>query len=254
MPGRFANILKEQFGDIQIKEDRAASKRDEEVETHSLIEAVLHGTAADVDQCLLYGEDADEVSDEGVPVLHLAAARGQDAMVMLLVRMGACVSARSPAHGNRTALHVAAMLNQESIALYLVLSGAEVDAVDELGMTPLHVAAQHNYKTLATYLIRKGANPKLRDGRGLTPAGYISASSHLPLYDDNVNNVCVSSHKLEELFEQHSGGNGYITRDAFIDKFCPKDSMGSPPCLPSTQHEELSLGQFCIEMLRQART
>ena len=255
MPGRFADVVNNKcelggvdWGKVVLTVAPA------HIGDTGVVSAVLHGTAAEVEAALLCGDDADATDDNGVPILHLSAARGVIGIVMQVVRLGATVDKRNTRHAHRTALHTAAMLNKQAVAMYLVLSGAEVNALDDHGMTALHVAAQHSFKTLCIYLLEKGADPGLRDHSGRTAAEYLSSSGHLPLHNVNITGDCISDHELGALWTQHAGPKG-IEAEAFRKLWASMDTMGAP--LPKLKLEEgqeyVSYNEFCICMLRLAK-
>lgn len=116
---------------------------------------------------------------QGMSLLHVAAANGQDGCVTFLLKHGADVNARS-SHGY-TPLHFARMDwelyvdvedtvwklsvgNRSSIAQLLIDAGAAIDAANEEGWTPLHSAALYGDHALAEVLIAHNAAVDVRAG------------------------------------------------------------------------------------------
>lgn len=62
-----------------------------------------------------------------------------------------------------------------------ILSGADVDAQNEAGLTPLHLAALSGQKEAARALIQGGANVNACDSRGHTALNYARGNGHLDI-------------------------------------------------------------------------
>jgi ankyrin repeat protein len=106
--------------------------------------------------------------------LIAAATDGHMEVIELLIANGADVNAKANDQLGGTALHMTANLGHKKIVEFLVAAGADVNAKMLHGMTPLHFAA--NNKGIAKFLIDKGAdvNAKLNDGphNGSTPLDF----------------------------------------------------------------------------------
>ncbi|XP_036614854.1 ankyrin repeat and SOCS box protein 10 isoform X2 [Trichosurus vulpecula] len=132
--------------------------------------------------------------------IHVAASRGHEQVLQLLLSRGAQPDA---APGGRTALHEACISGHAPCARLLLVAGADPDVPDQDGRrplhlcqgpgalqcaelllrfgasvdgrseeeeeTPLHVAARGGLTELAALLLRKGACPDARDAEGRTP-------------------------------------------------------------------------------------
>ncbi|XP_043824009.1 ankyrin repeat and SOCS box protein 10 isoform X2 [Dromiciops gliroides] len=132
--------------------------------------------------------------------IHVAASRGHEQVLQLLLNRGAQPDA---APGGRTALHEACISGHAPCARLLLVAGADPDIPDQDGRrplhlcqgpgalqcaelllrfgarvdgrseeeeeTPLHVAARGGLVELAALLLRKGACPDARDAEGRTP-------------------------------------------------------------------------------------
>ncbi|XP_068941007.1 ankyrin repeat and SOCS box protein 10 isoform X2 [Petaurus breviceps papuanus] len=132
--------------------------------------------------------------------IHVAASRGHEQVLQLLLSRGAQPDA---APGGRTALHEACISGHAPCTRLLLVAGADPDIPDQDGRrplhlcqgpgalqcaelllrfgasvdgrseeeeeTPLHVAARGGLVELAALLLRKGACPDARDAEGRTP-------------------------------------------------------------------------------------
>ncbi|XP_027696713.1 LOW QUALITY PROTEIN: ankyrin repeat and SOCS box protein 10 [Vombatus ursinus] len=141
--------------------------------------------------------------------IHVAAGRGHEQVLQLLLNRGAQPDA---APGGRTALHEACISGHAPCARLLLVAGADPDIPDQDGRrplhlcqgpgalqcaelllrfgatvdgrseeeeeTPLHVAARGGLAELAALLLRKGACPDARDAEGRTP---LLAACSVPL-------------------------------------------------------------------------
>jgi 26S proteasome non-ATPase regulatory subunit 10 len=108
------------------------------------------------------------VSDEeGWTPLHSAASSGRDAVVEVLLALGADVGAAN--QGGRTALHYAASKNHVEIAHMLIKAGAKVNRKDGVGCTPLHRAASAGHAEMCEVLLEAGADIEATDRMGQTP-------------------------------------------------------------------------------------
>eukprot|EP00755_Sulcionema_specki_P033620 Sspe_Gene.101176::Locus_75769_Transcript_1_1_Confidence_1.000_Length_660::g.101176::m.101176 len=177
----------------------------------ALVDAVCEGDPNRVEHVLLAGVNADALSVDNIPVLHIAAEDGNMEVCQKLVLLGATVDFRNPSNANRTALHVAAIAGHEHVVAYLICSGAEVDAVDDYKMAAMHYAAKAGARALCTYLIEKGASIRLKDSRGLTPIDYMNGSHYSPEAEYNIGGVVITDWQLRRMFEKHDkNNNGFL--------------------------------------------
>jgi len=110
--------------------------------------------------------------------IHIAASRGNQAMVRLLVHTGAAVD--TPDKYGSTPLLMVCRTGNLELAKILVDAGAEVSAANKQGDTPLLAALMAGNVELAEILIRKGADvPALMlqhrsDGAGMLALAIVS--------------------------------------------------------------------------------
>ena len=89
-------------------------------------------------------------------LLRRAIHDGKLSAVKLLLQLGANVTPKKPRI--KSALHLAAFLKDPRFAEYLIDCGADLEAVDNSGLTPLQQAVLNGLVETATLLINKGAN------------------------------------------------------------------------------------------------
>jgi ankyrin repeat protein len=119
--------------------------------------------------------------DGGPKPIHLAAQKGGERTLRLLVKHGADVNTREAGPGTGdTPLHYAVRAGRGENATFLISQGADVNAKGRNGYTPLHVAvlgyapSQDQNSRIADRemicrLISRGASPAIPDDRGETP-------------------------------------------------------------------------------------
>lgn len=114
------------------------------------------------------GIQVDAPALNGNTALMMAAFKHNQPAAEALLTRGAAVN-----RPGWTPLHYAAASGDEAIALLLIKRGARVDAVSPPasgGMTPLMMAAREGHPDMVAFLTEKGANPQLRNTEGLTAA------------------------------------------------------------------------------------
>ncbi len=127
----------------------------------SLHDAVNAGDVARVVELLAKGADVNGLDLFGTP-LHVAAAKGQVGIAVILIDRGADLEAQGEPVNARP-LHTAALNDQLAMAELLIDRGAKVDARDAVGMTPLMTAATFANSGVAKLLLAHGADPKAED-------------------------------------------------------------------------------------------
>ncbi len=126
-------------------------------------------------------ELASAFSDDGFTALHLAAWFGHTKIAEILLARGAdprVVAANSTA---LEPLNSAAAAGNPVIAHLLLDRGAEVDAVQQGGITPLHSAAAHNDAEMVSLLLGRGADPSQTTDAGQSAADLATETSVLAL-------------------------------------------------------------------------
>lgn len=103
------------------------------------------------------GENNDNIV--GISPFELAASRGHEEMVRLLLRHKAT-------RDINTAFHHAAWSGHEAVMRTLLEKGAEINAPNKIGMTALHLASQMGHEKLTRFLLEKGADITLRTDKG----------------------------------------------------------------------------------------
>ena len=98
----------------------------------------------------------------GRNILCSAAADGGAGIVKQLLQAGVDVNPRSNNEYHitltPTALHVAVEKNEVKVLKVLLQNGANVNAIDEAGLTPLHWASMLRYSDIAWVLLQNGAD------------------------------------------------------------------------------------------------
>lgn len=150
--------------------------------TDEFFTAIAVGDTEEVERRI--GEDpslACAFSDDGFTALHQAAWCGHTKIAEILLARGAdprVVAANSTA---LEPLNSAAAAGNPVIAHLLLDRGAEIDAVQEGGLTPLHSAAAHNDAKMVALLLGRGADPSQTTDEGHSAADLATDSSVLAL-------------------------------------------------------------------------
>ncbi|CAM9553329.1 unnamed protein product, partial [Hapterophycus canaliculatus] len=105
--------------------------------------------------------------------MHLAAMRGNAAVVRALLRAGGQAEVVDVL--GRTPLHIACELGHEELATDLLFRGAKVGTRDTDGLTPLHLAARGGQTSALGFLLRAFADPEERTPPSLLFGGGLSA-------------------------------------------------------------------------------
>ncbi|MFC1634222.1 ankyrin repeat domain-containing protein, partial [Planctomycetota bacterium] len=110
---------------------------------------------------LIENGKAQERFEQGLTLLHAAAAGGHTTIVDSLLTNG--LDVRSKTQEGYTALHYAAVGNHREVAELLHAKGANVNS--EPGeQTPLHWAIREQHKDMIGWLLARGANPNADGG------------------------------------------------------------------------------------------
>jgi len=108
--------------------------------------------------------------------LHEAAKSGHQAVVELLIKMGANIAAKDSARG--TALHEAVNREHEVIVRLLIEAGAEVMAKDNSNLTALHFAANNGNQAIVRQLLKNGADVTAQNLSGDAPFNIAYRKGH----------------------------------------------------------------------------
>ena len=127
-----------------------------------IADAAMRGDLATVKTLVAAGKDVNAAQGDGMTALHWAADRGDAAMVDLLLKAKASVTATTRSAGY-TALHIAAKGGHSAIMLALLKAGADANLVTGSGATALHLAAGSGATDGVAALLDKGADPNVRE-------------------------------------------------------------------------------------------
>lgn len=166
-------------------------------QAHAMIAAVTGGDRERVGALL--AEDphlANATSQDGIPIVRLAAYYGQDSIVESILESpeveleiwdGAAlgrlpdVEQAHKAWGNiilneisrdgYTPLQLASFFGREEVARYLIAEGAAIDAVSRNAMKiqPIHAACAGSHTTIVRMLLEAGADPNVEQQDGFRP-------------------------------------------------------------------------------------
>lgn len=129
----------------------------------------------------ILAEDPSQVNawaSDGFQPLQLAAFFGRREAVNLLLARGGDVRSAAQNSFKVTALHAALAGPAPDVAPTLIAAGADVNAVQQDGVTPLHEAAANGQLGLVRLLLEHGANRQATDARGRTAADFAREAGH----------------------------------------------------------------------------
>jgi ankyrin repeat protein len=128
----------------------------------------LKGDARAIEAAVKAGEPVDAPGPGGMTALLGAVARGDPALVELLLRLGADPSRRADGGGDVFSMATRFEAPPE-IFERLRAAGAPVDRADSEGFNALHFAAEPDYAEMVPWLVENGVDIEARNGHGLTP-------------------------------------------------------------------------------------
>lgn len=85
----------------------------------------------------------------------------------------------------RTPLHLAALRGRQEIVILLLENGADVNAADNKGQTALHKTCRLGHIETSKILLENGADKELRDKKGLKPLDLAGASQRKKMEGKN---------------------------------------------------------------------
>ena len=115
----------------------------------------------------------------------VAAERGYDNSVELLLKMGADVNNKSMS--NETGLHCAAQSGHEKCVSLLINAGANVNVRDCNGITPLMIAALNGHDKCVSILVKARADVNMRSLDRFTPLMGAARNDHDACVDVLIN-------------------------------------------------------------------
>ena len=125
-----------------------------------------------------YSQNVNPLSNRSLPTpLYLAATKGYDKVIELLLRHGANVNAMN--NQGWTALHVASANGYLPATRILLDHNADTSLQDDYGKTPLHCALENGHLGIALSLIERIGDQDVRDGRNITPLYRASEMGYL---------------------------------------------------------------------------
>lgn len=131
---------------------------------YALVFAIRHSRSHMIPRILEYGANINGAVSNGTTPFHEAAARGDIAILEIILASGANKHARDAQQ--QTALHYAAKNDCGSAVAKLLSWGLDADAKDSSGQVPLHLA--HRGSVADRSLIGHGANPNVIDDNGVS--------------------------------------------------------------------------------------
>ena len=109
-----------------------------------------------------------ETNASGLTALHIAAANGSSAMLLLLLEKGARPTMSKQTNMTELPLHAAARTGRNENVELLLEFGSEVNDIDDLGRTALHTAATSGQTSTVQLLIKRRARLDVIDREGKT--------------------------------------------------------------------------------------
>jgi len=137
----------------------------------SLANIAGQGGAYEVSLFLEAGFSPDTRNKAGVPLLNLAARKGNLEILKLLVQAGAHVNIQADDRGT-SAIIDSVMAKQYSLVDDLIKAGADLNIKSKDGQTALVVAVGSNDERMVEALLKAGADPDIADSMGQTARKY----------------------------------------------------------------------------------
>lgn len=145
----------------------------------NLLKAVRENNPELLQFSLEQGGDPNQLDEAGSPVLVIAASKGYESVVNMLLKAGANIGSFNRV--GQSALSRAAYFGHKDLVRDLIRAGASVnDAGGEYNLTPLISAANGGRVEIGKLLLDFGANPDAQDAlNGFTPIMFATAYGHV---------------------------------------------------------------------------
>ena len=152
------------------------------LESLNLFEAAASGKFDEVaHQIFKNPQSINDFSDDGFTALGLACYFGNEEVARYLVLKGADVNLSSQNGFNVYPIHSSAAGNHMNITKMLMENKADVNVIQQSGVTPLHSAAQNGNVEMIILLLEKGANVNVRMEGGKLPADLAKEKGYLEI-------------------------------------------------------------------------
>jgi hypothetical protein len=137
----------------------------------SLVRCVSEGMVKELSLFLAAGFSPDTRDQAGVPLLNLAARKGNQDTLRTLVEAGAQVNLLSEDRGSSAILD-AVMIHRPDLAQVLMEAGSDVNTKTKDGQSALIIAVGAGDEVCAGMLLRAGADPDAADALGASARKY----------------------------------------------------------------------------------
>jgi len=126
--------------------------------------AAQRGNRAIVQMLLKSGAQIDTLNGKEMTPLYTAIMHGRTQTAELLIKKGATFSPDKLLHdvANRG-------VKYKDIISLLLKNGAKLESQDRDGNTPLHIAVNNNHRVLVRQLLTRGADVRAKNNAGNTP-------------------------------------------------------------------------------------
>ena len=152
------------------------------VNVDSLVKCAADGCIHEISLFLAVGFSPDTLSSNGVPLLNIAARKGNRETLRLLILSGAQLDLLSHDRGS-TALIDSVMGKHRTIAKDLIKAGADVNLSSKDGQSALIIAVGAGDATIAEALLEAGADPDFSDHLGVSARKYASLFHNKPIVE-----------------------------------------------------------------------
>jgi predicted LPLAT superfamily acyltransferase len=132
--------------------------------SQEMVKAIVQGNPAEVKALLDKGEAVD-AKQAGQTALHMASMNGKVDIISVLIARGAQVDAVDDQ--GITPMMLAAKDGRVEAVQALLAQGAKIEAQNKMGENALHIAGAHGKKEVVTELLDRGANIRATTNNGL---------------------------------------------------------------------------------------